>query len=158
MFLCRVTAHKLFFDSFTSFYPPPPPPLTQLPLGLGPGRLFALKGHDGLHHCLHQRRGAAVRLDLCHVFFVQRLQSLRAQRGRRSNWWAWRELQEGAAALRRDRLVPSWPPPGRAGPRSGLSERSQPWLYTAAPLPQSSHCWRSPPQHEHTNTVQYVKG
>ncbi len=47
--------------------------LSQLALGLRPGGLFALKDHDGLHHCLHQCWGAAMGLDLCRVLFIQRL-------------------------------------------------------------------------------------
>lgn len=55
--------------------------LTQLSLGLCPGGLFALKGHDSLHHCLYQCWGVTIRLDLCHVLLIQRLQSLCAKRG-----------------------------------------------------------------------------
>lgn len=51
-------------------------PLTQLSLGLCPGSLFAKKGHDSLHHCLHQCWGTSIRLDLRHVPLIQRLQSL----------------------------------------------------------------------------------
>ena len=57
--------------------------LTNLPLGLCPGRLFAQKGHDRRHHRLHQGRGAAIRLDLCHVLLIERLQSLCVKRGRK---------------------------------------------------------------------------
>lgn len=73
----------LVFMSLTNsalFHPGLMAPLTQLSLGLCPGWLFAQKGHDGLHHHLHQRWRATVRLDLCHVLFVQRLQSLHAER------------------------------------------------------------------------------
>lgn len=55
-------------------------PLTQLPLGLCPGWVFTQQDHDGLHHRLHQSWRAAVGLDLCHVLFVQRFQSLRAKK------------------------------------------------------------------------------
>lgn len=48
---------------------------SQLALGLYPGGLFALKDHDGLHYCLQQCWGTAMALDLCHVLFIQRLQS-----------------------------------------------------------------------------------
>lgn len=49
--------------------------LSQLALGFHPGGLFALEGHDGLHHFVHQCWGAAVGLHLCHAHFTQQLHS-----------------------------------------------------------------------------------
>lgn len=50
--------------------------LTQLPLGLCPRWIFLQKDHDSLHHRLHQSWWSTIRLDLCHVLFVQGFQSL----------------------------------------------------------------------------------